>query len=66
MGVPMHGLHILTDRASYLALPSVALSSFFIAVYARLTRATMLEVQGQDFMRTARAKGLPPPRSGDS
>jgi peptide/nickel transport system permease protein len=41
-------------------LPSLALSSFFIAVYARLTRATMLEVLGQDFMRTAAAKGLHP------
>jgi peptide/nickel transport system permease protein len=60
VGVPMAGLHLLLDRASYLVLPSLALSSFFIAVYARLTRATMLEVQGQDFMRTAAAKGLHP------
>src|SRR5277367_686947 len=60
VGVPMTGFHLLMDRASYLLLPSLALSSFFIAVYARLTRATMLEVQGQDFMRTAAAKGLHP------
>src|SRR5277367_3907477 len=60
VGVPMSGLSFLVDRASYLLLPSLALSSFFIAVYARLTRATMLEVQGQDFMRTAAAKGLHP------
>lgn len=60
VGVPLSGLHLLADRASYLVLPSLALASFFIAVYARLTRASMLEVQGQDFMRTAAAKGLHP------
>jgi peptide/nickel transport system permease protein len=60
VGVPMSGLHLLVDRASYLVLPSLALSSFFIAVYARLTRAAMLEIKGQDFMRTAAAKGLHP------
>ena len=60
VGVSLTGLGLLEDRASYLVLPSLALSSFFIAVYARLTRATMLEVQGQDFMRTAAAKGLHP------
>jgi peptide/nickel transport system permease protein len=60
VGVPMAGLRLLADRVSYLVLPSLALSSFFIAVYARLTRATMLEVLGQDFMRTAAAKGLHP------
>ena len=60
VGVPMAGLRLLLDRASYLLLPSLALSSCFIAVYARLTRSTMLEVQGQDFMRTAAAKGLHP------
>jgi peptide/nickel transport system permease protein len=60
VGVPLSGLRLLADRASYLMLPSLALSSFFIAVYARLTRATMLEILNQDFMRTAAAKGLHP------
>jgi len=60
VGIPMSGLRLLLDRASYLVLPSLALSSFFIAVYARLTRAAMLEIQGQDFIRTASAKGLHP------
>jgi peptide/nickel transport system permease protein len=60
VGVALSGWALIADRASYLALPSLALSSFFIAVYARLTRATMIEVQGQDFMRTAAAKGLHP------
>ncbi len=60
VGVPLSGFSLLADRASYLVLPSLALASFFIAVYARLTRATMLEVLSQDFMRTAAAKGLHP------
>jgi peptide/nickel transport system permease protein len=60
IGAHLTGLPWLADRAAYLVLPSLALSSFFIAVYARLTRATMLEVQGQDYMRTAAAKGLHP------
>jgi peptide/nickel transport system permease protein len=60
VGMAQSGLGMLIDRARYLLLPSLALSSFFIAVYARLTRATMLEVRGQDFMRTAAAKGLHP------
>jgi oligopeptide transport system permease protein len=41
-----------------LILPSVTLGSFYAAYVARLTRAGMLEVIGQDFIRTARAKGL--------
>ena len=60
VGVPMGVFPLIADRAAYLVLPSLALSSFFIAVYARLTRAAMIEVQGLDFMRTAAAKGLHP------
>jgi ABC-type dipeptide/oligopeptide/nickel transport system permease component len=40
-------------------LPALTLGLFYMAVYARLTRATMLEVQDQDFVKTARAKGVP-------
>ena len=39
-------------------LPSLTLASFSVALVARMTRSTMLEVLGQDFVRTARAKGL--------
>jgi peptide/nickel transport system permease protein len=60
VGVTLHGFALIWDRALYLVLPSLSLSSFFIAVYARLTRAAMLEIQGQDFMRMAAAKGLHP------
>ncbi len=43
-----------------LLLPALALGSVYVALIARVTRATMLEVLGQDYMRTARAKGLAP------
>jgi len=39
-------------------LPSLTLASFSVALVARMTRSTMLEVLSQDFVRTARAKGL--------
>lgn len=60
IGANLHGLDFIRDRASYLVLPAFALGSFYVAIYARLTRATMLEVQQQDYVRTARAKGVPP------
>jgi peptide/nickel transport system permease protein len=41
-----------------LILPSIALGSIYIALIARITRATMLEVLAQDYIRTAKAKGL--------
>jgi len=41
-----------------LILPSVALGGIFIALIARITRATMLEVLSQDYVRTAKAKGV--------
>jgi peptide/nickel transport system permease protein len=41
-----------------LALPTIALGSAFIALLARITRATMLEVLSQDYVRTAKAKGV--------
>jgi peptide/nickel transport system permease protein len=43
---------------SNLILPSVALGGIFMALIARITRATMLEVLSQDYVRTARAKGV--------
>ena len=60
VGMPFSFWGMIADRASYLVLPSFALSSFFTAIYARLTRATVIEVLNQDFMRTAAAKGLHP------
>ncbi len=46
------------DVAQHLVLPAATLGLFFMAVYARMTRASMLETAGQDFVKTARAKGL--------
>jgi peptide/nickel transport system permease protein len=43
----------------HMALPSVALGLIFVALVARMTRATMLEVLSEDYIRTAYAKGLP-------
>ncbi len=60
IGGDLSGWALIGDRLDHLVLPALALASFFIAVYARLTRASMLEVQRQDFMRTAQAKGLHP------
>jgi len=48
------------DRARHLALPALAMAGFFVAIFSRLTRAAMLEMRGQDFVRTAEAKGLGP------
>jgi peptide/nickel transport system permease protein len=42
----------------HLILPSIALGFVYIALIARITRATMLEVLSQDYIKTARAKGL--------
>jgi peptide/nickel transport system permease protein len=42
----------------YMVLPSLVLGTHLSAVLARVTRASMLEVRGQDYLRTARAKGL--------
>jgi peptide/nickel transport system permease protein len=46
------------DVARHLVLPAITLALFYFAVYTRLTRASMLEVLGMDYVRTARAKGL--------
>jgi peptide/nickel transport system permease protein len=49
----------LLDRARHLVLPSIALGIASAAGVARYMRGSMLEVIGQDYIRTARAKGLP-------
>jgi dipeptide transport system permease protein len=47
---------------SHLVLPAIVLGTVPLAVIARQTRSAMLEVLGEDYVRTARAKGLPPRR----
>lgn len=46
------------DVVRHLVLPVITLGSIFLALYSRLCRATMLEVLGSDYIRTAKAKGL--------
>ena len=48
----------LLPWARHLVLPSVALGTAYVALIARITRATMLDVLAEDYMRTARAKGV--------
>jgi len=50
---------VLWDAIKHLILPSVALSTIPMSIIARMTRSSMLEVLGLDYIRTARAKGLP-------
>ena len=46
------------DIAHHLVLPTITLSLFYLALYTRMMRASMLEQYGQDYVVTARAKGL--------
>jgi peptide/nickel transport system permease protein len=50
----------LWDAIKHLILPAIALGSIPLAVITRITRASVLDVQNEDYVRTARAKGLPP------
>jgi peptide/nickel transport system permease protein len=50
----------LWEWARHLVLPSAALGTVYIALIARMTRASMLDVLAQDYVRTAQAKGLAP------
>jgi peptide/nickel transport system permease protein len=59
VGADLHGIAHVLDVGKHLLLPALTLGLFYMAVYARLTRATMLEVADQDFVKTARAKGVP-------
>lgn len=52
------GIGIVLDVIHHLTLPALALGLFYAATYARVMRASMLEVSRLDFVRTARAKGL--------
>jgi len=58
----VHYVSFATNPALWarnLVLPWVTLAFLYAALYARLTRAGMLETMGEDYIRTARAKGLP-------
>jgi peptide/nickel transport system permease protein len=61
--LPVQGYQPIRDGLggflSRLVLPSLTLSVIYIALIARITRTSVLEVLGEDYIRTARAKGLP-------
>ena len=57
-GVAASGWAMLRDLAAHMVLPVFCLAAYYLAIYARLMRASVLEVSGLDFVRTARAKGL--------
>lgn len=62
--LPVQGYRPLSEGLwpwlSHLILPSVALGTVYMALIARITRAAMLDVLAQDYIRTANAKGLAP------
>ena len=62
--LPVQGYRPMSEGiwewARHLVLPSIALGTVYIALIARMTRAAMLDVLAQDYVRTAQAKGLAP------
>lgn len=61
--LPVQGFRSIIDDgigpfAERIALPTLTLTLLYIALIARITRTSMLEVMGEDYVRTARAKGL--------
>ena len=61
--LPVQGYKRLADGVGpwlyHLTLPAITLSVIYVALIARVTRASVLETLGEDYIRTARAKGLP-------
>lgn len=62
VGADLTGWARVWDGLQHLVLPALTLALFYMAVYARMTRATMREVAQMDFVKTARAKGVAPGR----
>lgn len=58
VGARLTGWNYAVDVARHLVLPATTLGLFYMAVYARMTRASILEVRDMDYVRTARAMGL--------
>ncbi|QIE48090.1 ABC transporter permease (plasmid) [Pseudohalocynthiibacter aestuariivivens] len=58
IGAPLGFWDSALDVAHHLVLPALSLSFFYMALYTRLMRASMLETLGQDFIKTAHAKGI--------
>jgi peptide/nickel transport system permease protein len=60
-GISLYGTRgeIFKDRLQHLVLPTIALAAITYAAWSRFQRASMLDVMGSEYMRFARAKGLP-------
>lgn len=58
IGSQQTGWAALADRSRYIVLPALTMAFHYIAIYARLTRAAVLEARRHDYVRTAIAKGL--------
>jgi peptide/nickel transport system permease protein len=58
IGVSMTPLERALDITRHLTLPGLSLAAVYLAIYARLMRSSVIEVMHQDFIKTARAKGL--------
>ena len=52
--------NLFADAARHLILPAIALGTIPMAIIARMTRSSLLDVLGQDYVRTANAKGMLP------
>ena len=59
VGADLTGWQAWMDVAKHLLMPAITLGLFYVAIYTRVTRAAALEVMDQDFVKTARAKGVP-------
>jgi peptide/nickel transport system permease protein len=58
LGAQRTGWSGVVDVLHHLVLPTITLGTFYLAIYARLIRASMLEILGQEFITTAWSKGL--------
>lgn len=58
VGAGYTGFKRALDISCHLVMPALTLGLFYMAIYARLTRASVLEVSQMDFVKTARAKGM--------
>lgn len=59
IGADSSGWALISDRAKYLVLPTLSLAYLQIGTFVRFTRSAMMEAMRNDYIRTAKAKGLP-------
>lgn len=58
INVKMSAFEKMLDIAKHMVMPVISLAAIYLAIYARLMRSSIIEVSHQDFVKTARAKGL--------